>query len=136
MDNYFIIEQLQHKFTQDQLCKWGLRMNKESNGIKNKNIPKKSNIFSKRSTTTYRQGCQTVYHVDYHLSLITMFIRSQNNNLINYCILYATYFIYKNKMNGMDNICFLGYLSYFKKILNIEESICLSRHQEKALNFL
>ncbi len=61
---------------------------------------------------------------------------SQNTKLINYYILYAKHFIYKNKMNGMDNIGFLGYLSYLKKILTIEESICLARHQEKAFNFL
>ncbi len=34
-------------------------------------------------------------------------------------------------MNGMDNIGFLG-----KRILTIEESMCLARHQEKAFNFL
>ena len=39
---------------------------------------------------------------------------SQNIKLINYCILYAKYFIYKNKMNGIENIGFLGYLSYLK----------------------
>ncbi len=39
-------------------------------------------------------------------------------------------------MNGMDNIDFIGYLSYLKTKLTIEESICLARHQEKAFNFL
>ncbi len=48
----------------------------------------------------------------------------------------AKYFIYKNKMNGIENIGFLGYLSYLKQILTMEESICLERHQEKSLNFL
>ncbi len=61
---------------------------------------------------------------------------NQNTKLTNYCILYAKHFIYKNKMNGMDNIGFLCYLSYLKKILIIEESICLARNQEKAFNFL
>ncbi len=44
--------------------------------------------------------------------------------------------IYKNEKNGMDNIGFLGYLSYLKMILTIEESICLTRHEEKTFNFL
>ncbi len=61
---------------------------------------------------------------------------SQNIKLINYWILYAKYFIYKNKMNGIENIGFLGYLSYLKQILTIEESICLARHQEESFNFL
>ncbi len=39
-------------------------------------------------------------------------------------------------MNGMGNIDFLGCLSYLKKVLTIEESICLARHQEKTFNFL
>ncbi len=39
----------------------------------------------------------------------------QNIKLINYCILYANYFIYKNKMNGIEKIGFLGYLSYLNR---------------------
>ncbi len=61
---------------------------------------------------------------------------AKNTKLINYCILYAKYFIYKNKMNGIENIGFLGYLSYLKNSLTMEESICLARHEEKAFNFL
>ncbi len=33
-------------------------------------------------------------------------------------------------------IGFLGYLSYLKQILTMEESICIARHQEKLFNFL
>ncbi len=43
--------------------------------------------------------------------------RSQNIKWINYCILYAKYVIYKNKMNEIENIGFLGYPSYLKQIL-------------------
>ncbi len=39
-------------------------------------------------------------------------------------------------MNGIENIGFLGYLSYLKQILTMEESICLARHQAKSFNFL
>ncbi len=39
-------------------------------------------------------------------------------------------------MNGIENIGFLGYLTYLKRILTMEESICLARHQEKSFNFL
>ncbi len=39
-------------------------------------------------------------------------------------------------MNGIEKIGFLGYLSYLKRILTVEESICLARHQEKSFNFL
>ncbi len=42
----------------------------------------------------------------------------------------------KNKMNGIENIGFLGYMSYLKQILTMEESLCLARHQEKSFNFL
>ncbi len=59
---------------------------------------------------------------------------SQNTKLINYWILYAKYFIYRNKMNGMDNIGFLGYMAYLKMILTIEQSSCLAMHQGKAFN--
>ncbi len=37
-------------------------------------------------------------------------------------------------MNDMENIGFLGYLSYLKQILTMEESICLASHQEKSFN--
>ncbi len=39
-------------------------------------------------------------------------------------------------MNGIENIRFLGYLSYLKHILTMEESICLARHQEKSFTFI
>ncbi len=39
-------------------------------------------------------------------------------------------------MNGIENIAFLGYQSYLKQILTMEESICITRHQEKSFNFL
>ncbi len=61
---------------------------------------------------------------------------SQNIKLINYSILYAKKIIYKNKMSGIENIGFLGYLSYLEQHLTMEESICLARHQEKSFNFL
>ncbi len=65
-----------------------------------------------------------------------LYIKLDNYCTLTFHILYAKYFISKNKMNGMDNIDFLRYLSYLKKILTIEESICHAMHQEKALNFL
>ncbi len=35
----------------------------------------------------------------------------------------------------MDNIGFLGYLSYLEGILTIEDRICLAWHQERAFDF-
>ncbi len=39
-------------------------------------------------------------------------------DLINFCTLYAKYFIYTNQIKGNNNFEFLGYLTYLKYVLN------------------
>ncbi len=48
---------------------------------------------------------------------------SSNARLINFCTLYAKYFIYTHKIKGNNNFEFLGYLTYVKHVLMIEERI-------------
>ncbi len=53
--------------------------------------------------------------------------------VINYCMLYAKYFIYLEKLKDNHkqpgfNIDFLGYLCYLKGILKIERNICSNRN--------
>ncbi len=59
---------------------------------------------------------------------------SSNARLINFCALYAKYFIYTHKIKGNNNFEFLGYMTYLKHVLMIEERICIAKHQEKALS--
>ncbi len=54
--------------------------------------------------------------------------------VINYCLLYAKYHIYLEKLKDKNkkpvfNVDFLGYLSYLKGILKIEQNIRLKRNQ-------
>ncbi len=37
-----------------------------------------------------------------------------------------------HKIKGNNNIEFLGYLTYLKHILMIEERICITKHQDKS----
>ncbi len=57
---------------------------------------------------------------------------SRNARLINFCTLYAKYFIYTHKIKGNNIFEFLGYLTYLKHVLMIEEKICITKHQEKS----
>ncbi len=57
---------------------------------------------------------------------------SNNARLINFCTLYAKYFIYIHQIKGNNNFEFLGYLTYLKHLLMIEERICITKHQEKS----
>ncbi len=59
--------------------------------------------------------------------------------VINYCILYAKYYIYleklkENKNQNTFNIDFLGYLSKLKYILKTEKSICTHNNQSIKFN--
>ncbi len=59
---------------------------------------------------------------------------SDGVNVINYCILYAKYYIYLEKLKDNNkkpsfNLDFLGYLCYLKEILKMEQNICLKRNQ-------
>ncbi len=55
---------------------------------------------------------------------------SSNARFIIFCTLYAKYFIYTHKIKGNNNFKFLGYLTYLKHVLMIEENICITKHQE------
>ncbi len=50
---------------------------------------------------------------------------------INYCILYAKHFIYREKLNNQNmlTIDVLSYLSHLKYILKIEKNICIDKNQ-------
>ncbi len=65
-------------------------------------------------------------------------IREKNNKNAVICfgylgndhpILYAKYFIYVENKTIIFNIDFLGYLSYLKNVLRIENGICWKRNQ-------
>ncbi len=67
--------------------------------------------------------------------------RSDDDIVINYCILYAKYYIYvekrkENTNQNTFNIDFLGSLSKFKYILKIEKSICIHNNQSIKINKL
>ncbi len=42
------------------------------------------------------------------------------------------YFIDTHKIKGNTNFEFLGYLTYLKHVLIIEERICITKHQENS----
>ncbi len=46
---------------------------------------------------------------------------SNNARIINFCTLYIKYFIYTHIIKGNNNFEFLGYLTYLKHVLMIEE---------------
>ncbi len=50
---------------------------------------------------------------------------------INYCILYAKLFIYREKLNNQNmlTIDFLLYMSHLKYILKIEKNVCIAKKQ-------
>ncbi len=48
---------------------------------------------------------------------------SSNARLINFCTLYAKYFIYTHKIKGNNNFEFLRYLTYLKHVLKKESAL-------------
>ncbi len=52
--------------------------------------------------------------------------------LINFCTLSANYFIYTHKIKGNNIFEFVGYLTYLKRVVMIEERIFITKHQEKS----
>ncbi len=75
----------------------------------------------------FSQDSQTISN-----KLITYPGNSSNARLVNFCTLYAKYFIYTHKIKGNNNFEFLGYLTSLKHVLMIEEKICITKHQEKS----
>ncbi len=55
---------------------------------------------------------------------------SDDDIALNYCILYAKYFIYREKLNNQNmlTIDVLLYLSHLIHILKIEKNICIATH--------
>ncbi len=56
-------------------------------------------------------------------------VDSDNTIVTNYCILCTKQYIYREKLkeknkNASFSINFVGYLSYLKNILKVEENIC------------
>ncbi len=43
---------------------------------------------------------------------------------LNFCILYAKYYIYIHKLSNSNKINFLNFLTYLKQKINIEKQIC------------
>ncbi len=43
---------------------------------------------------------------------------------LNFCILYAKYYIYIQKLSNSNKIDFLNFLTYLKQKINIEKQIC------------
>ncbi len=67
-----------------------------------------------------------------HESILFGFPGHSNDAIaINYCILYAKHFIYREKLDyqNMITIDFLSYLSHLKYILNIKKPICIAKNQ-------
>ncbi len=67
-----------------------------------------------------------------HESFLLGFPRNSHDAIdINYCILYAKHFIYREKLNNQNmlTIDFLSYLSHLKYILKIEKNLCIVKNQ-------
>ncbi len=66
---------------------------------------------------------------------LKMFWNYHNYEIINYCILYAKYYIYVEKLkynnvkNNSFNLDFLSYLCQLKYNLTMETNICTKRNQ-------
>ncbi len=68
------------------------------------------------------------------MMLVCRIRRQHGAIVINYCLLYAKYYIYLEKVKDKNkipdfNVDFLGYLCYLKGILKIEQNICLKRNK-------
>ncbi len=83
------------------------------------------------ATTGFNIGEQSYIHE----SILFRFSGSSNDAIaINYCMLYAKYYIYLTKLKEENkkrefNVDFLGYLCYLKYTLKIEKSICNRKNQ-------